>query len=290
MCYTLIDDIPYESKEGIMADRNKRPPVDPELGRKWLQRYEAGESPPRISTNDGFDVRTVRKHIELARQRREMHEARSVVLRNALERHYDDLCKLAQDIDSAIVAERRVSLSMEANPILLALRQHLPRSPLWKNLAKWDDTHEELAKMEEDAKRRLGEEISSDERLGWVAPAGADRVVMGIVDALVFQLKAWAQGWQGIDRKDGLVVEPAEEGLVNVRYGPFHMGKVSQQHIANIREVIVDFEAEITAWPEYENLQRGFAAMEHLKSALRDELAVIILRRVVPGRCKYCPI
>lgn len=273
-----------------MAKRTRKAPVDHELGRKWLQRYEAAESPPKIATNDGFDVRTVRKHIELARHRREMQEARSLVLRNALESHYDDLCKFAQDIDSAIVAGRPVSLSVEANPILLALRQHLPRSPLWKNLAKWNDTHEELAKLEEDAKRRLGEEISSDERLSWVAPAGEDRVVTGIVDALVFQLKAWSRGWQGIDRKDGLVVEPAEEGLVNVRYGFSHMGKVSQQHVANIREVLADFESKITAWPEYENLQKGFAAMERLKSTLKDELVVIILRRIVPGRCKYCPI
>jgi hypothetical protein len=30
--------------------------------------------------------------------------------------------------------------------------------------------------------------------------------------------------------------------------------------------------------------------LKRLKSNIRDELAIITMRRVVPGRCRYCPI
>ncbi len=79
-----------------MRRRTKKPAVRPEVRRQWLRRFEEyGESPPEISKADGYDVRTVRKQIEYAREERELREARAMVLRNDLERHYSDLCEFA---------------------------------------------------------------------------------------------------------------------------------------------------------------------------------------------------
>jgi predicted Zn-ribbon and HTH transcriptional regulator len=44
------------------------------------------------------------------------------------------------------------------------------------------------------------------------------------------------------------------------------------------------------AWEQYQDLKRLYEELKRIKEDLREELAVIMLRRVVPGRCKYCPV
>jgi hypothetical protein len=68
------------------------------------------------------------------------------------------------------------------------------------------------------------------------------------------------------------------------------MDKVKEEHATTIREVLIDFESKITGWEQYGKMQRLFAELERLKLSLRDELTVIKLRRIVSGRCKYCPM
>lgn len=273
-----------------MVKRIKKPPVKPETRSEWLRRYEGGESPTKIADNDDFDVRTVRKHIELARQQREVREARAAVLRNALERHYGDLCDHAEKLDAQIEGESTVALAMESDRLLSALRQHLPRSPLWNNLRKWNQLHEENVRLEDEVKRRLKEEIEPDPKLSVFLRSDERVVIDAISVALAFQIKSWSQGWKGLHVEDDLKTEPAGEGLVNAQYGFAVMDKVKQEHVPYIREALVDFESRVRAWQQYADMKKNVEELKQIKGRLRDELAIITLRRVVPGRCKYCPI
>ena len=54
-----------------MAKRIKMPAIKPETRVEWLKRSELGETPPQIAEADSVDVRTVRKHVELARMERD---------------------------------------------------------------------------------------------------------------------------------------------------------------------------------------------------------------------------
>ena len=49
-------------------------------------------------------------------------------------------------------------------------------------------------------------------------------------------------------------------------------------------------QSRVKDWEEYAAMEKLFMKLLRTKSKLRDELAVITLRRIVPGRCKYCPI
>jgi hypothetical protein len=273
-----------------MAKRIKKPPVKPETRSEWLRRYEGGESPTKIADNDDFDVRTVRKHIELARQEREVREARAAVLRNALERHYGDLCDYAEKLDAQIEGDHTVALAPESDRLLSALRQHLPRSPLWNNLRKWNQLHEENTRLEDEVKRRLKAEIEPDPKLSVFLRSGEPGVVDAISVALTFQVKSWSQGRKGLHVEDDLKTEPAGEGLVDTHYGPAVMDKVKKEHAAHIREALVDFESRVRDWQQYADMKKNAEELKQIKVKLRDELAIITLRRVVPGRCKYCPI
>ncbi|MBA7611805.1 hypothetical protein ES703_19036 [subsurface metagenome] len=81
-----------------------------------------------------------------------------------------------------------------------------------------------------------------------------------------------------------------EEGFVNLRYGFSQMGKVKEEHVRIIRDVLEDWELRIKQWEEYQKLEKSFTELRRVEKNLRDELAVITLRRIVPGRCKYCPL
>jgi len=274
-----------------MGRKSRKPPVKPEVRRAWLRRYEEdGESPPQIATADSFDVRTVRKQIERARQEREVREARSTVLRNAVESHYRDLCKLAEELDAEIKQDKIIPSQLKDGRMCSALREHVPRSPLWKKLGKWNDILEEIANLEDNIREQLREEIKSDPRLNEILAAGEDGVIPGIADALNFQMKSWTREQAGLDIKVNFKVDPAGDGSAKVSYGAFNMGKVKEEHATIIREMLIDFESKITGWELYGKIQRLFTELESLKLSLRDELAIIILRRIVPGRCRYCPL
>jgi hypothetical protein len=264
--------------------------VTSEQRQEWLRRYEAGESAAKIAQSANVDVRTVRRHIDEARQEKEIREARLTVLRSALEQHYSDLVELAKNLDSQVAREERVPTSLRENPMWLALKQHLPRSPLWSYLNKWENMLNELAALENNAKNRLKAEVESRPALSAASSAGMEAAINGIASALVFHMKSAARGSTVLNVDKDLIAEPAGEGLFDIRYGFAEIGRANKEQFEVIRETLKDMESEIVKWEEYSNFQKLFGELDHLKKNLRDELAVIILRRIVPGRCIYCPI
>jgi hypothetical protein len=275
-----------------MAKRTRKPPIKPELRREWLRRNEEnGESPPQIAANDRYDVRTVRKQIELAKQERESREARSLVLCNALERHYDDLRNLAEKLNSQISGLSNVRASQDDDFLEAALRQHLPRSPIWSYLSRLQILHQKSDEQLQRLESTIEQAAKADDRLTPLVTAGLDGVIPGIVAALAFQSKQWSYGNDGLNPKDNLLMEPAGEGL---RYGAFHMGKMDTEHAERykkiVRNVLEDMESNLRSGEAYHDLEKTGAEIRLVSRKLREELAVIRLRRIVPGRCRYCPL
>ncbi|MFC1916976.1 hypothetical protein ACFLX1_02480, partial [Chloroflexota bacterium] len=118
--------------------------------------------------------------------------------------------------------------------------------------------------------------------------------VHGTIAVLIAEAKQWSPGNAGYSLKDSLVMEPAGEGLVNPRFGFSRMGIMEAKHSERcakiVHDVIGDLESRIRDWEDYHNLEKTIAEIRRLGGKLREELAVIRLRRIVPGRCKYCPL
>ncbi len=274
-----------------MAKRIKKPPVKPEQRYEWLKRYEIGETPPKIAEADSFDVRTVRRQIEKAKQEREVKEARTTVLRSALERHYIDLCEFAEKVDSVIAGEGAISQELKHDRMWAALRQHMPRNPLWNYLVTWDNIQQELIILKGDVKERLERDLGSDTRLNKIPDTNRSTVIYGCIAALTFQIEQRSRGGPGINIINNFKVIPTKQkGVVNIEYGAFRMDNIGDRYIKTVKDVLTSWEARVKGWEEYAVLEKLFEKLTKTKSKLQDELAVIILRRVVPGRCKYCPI
>lgn len=279
-----------------MAKRTRKPPIKAEVRREWLRRNEEnGESPPQIAAKDGFDVRTVRKQIELARQERESREARSLVLRNALESHYNDLRSYAEMLNSQIIGAGNVEPSTDSEFIAAALRQHLPRSPIWSYMSKLQNLEQKVEEQQQKVKTAIEQAVKGESRLTPLVNASLNGVIRSIVEALNHQTEQWSQGNPGLNLKDNLLTEPAEEGRVNLYYGPFHiLDSLDMEHSEQYKEIVTTalegLESRLRESEEIRALEKARADIIRLERKLREELAIIRLRRIVPGRCKYCPL
>jgi len=171
-----------------------------------------------------------------------------------------------------------------------ALRQHLPRSPIWGYLKQRESLKERIDQLMREAGMKIEKVVRSDSRLSAGLDASETGVVPGIIVALKFQIEHWAKGDQGLNINDNLILEPAEEKFVNLRYGFAQMGKVNKKHVALISDVIQNGESRIRKWEEFEKLEKSFTELRLVEKNLRQELAVITLKRIVPGRCRYCPL
>jgi hypothetical protein len=274
-----------------MTRRIKKPAVRPELRRDWLRRHEEeGQSPPEIAKKDKYDVRTVRKQIEIERQERERREARSIVLRQALERHYADLCIFAQKLDSHITGETGSLSMIKDEPMWSALWEHIPRSAVWRNLDRWETLRDEVRRADSELNRQLKPWVRRKAPLPFPTPSGEVGLSTGIVDILSAHFKFTAQGETGLDKRTDFRLAATDQETTLMEYGSYTIGRVPNERVAEVKKLVLDLMSEVTTREEHGEMSRLLARLDHVKRELHDELLVIILRRVVPGRCRYCPL
>jgi len=273
-----------------MVKRIKKPPVRPEVARSWLRRYESdGESVPHIARADGYDVRTVRRHLELMRQEREVREAKQTVLRQAMEKHYVDLCSFAKKLKAQFQgdAPSALSVTFTDDPMWRALREHMPRSPLWKDIDRWAKLEEHFRLSLEQLKERIRREAKARTSLEFVSAPHKLGLVEGFTDALVFHLRSLARGDAGL-KGIGYDTRKTESG-VWVHRGAFSIAVISEDGVENVENVFNSLLEEATRWRECLVLLEPTQEFLRVQRNIREELTKIILKRVVTGRCTYCP-
>jgi len=274
--------------------RIKKPNVTPEQRKNWLERYEKNESVPKIAEADGYDERTVRRHIELARQQRETEEARSAVLRNALERHYKDLCGFAESLNSRISGAANVPALQDEDLLEEALRQHIPRSKIWGLLSKWQKLQEEIPELREKLETWTKHAVETNKEVISLTKTGFGGVAKCVADVLNKTSEQWLNGNINYSLKDSQNMEPAGDGLVNPSFGFSHMGEMDKKsairNVEIVREVIAELEPKLRDSEEYCSSEKTTAELGRLGRKLRKELSVIRFRRIVPGRCRFCPL
>jgi hypothetical protein len=278
-----------------MAKRIKKAPIRPEQRRDWLRRQEElEESIPHIALQDGYDVRTVRKAIELARAEREMREARTLVLRNAIEKHYQDLRQYAERMDGEVLGTDNSPPSSDNDFIESALKQHLPRSPIWSLQSKRKALKEREVEQRQRLKQSVENSVGRHSQLTALSMDGLSGVIPGVAAAITAEVDIWTRGDADSSFKDLLVYEPANTGTVNPRFGVAHMGtmdeKTARREMPKVRRALEELETSTRDSVEFRDLAKTLADRKQVERKLRDELAIIRLRRVIPGRCKYCPL
>jgi len=270
-----------------VAKRVKKPAVRPEVRRQWLKRFEEdGESPPQIAKVDNYDVRTVRKQIELGRQEREAREARFAVLRNALEQHYHDLMSFAQKLDSEVI-HSSLPMGAKGDRLWSALHEHWPRSALWKAIDRMERLNEEARAIENRAEERLWNQVGRDSPVGLAAKEGGKGLYR---DGLAGAMRYYLGAEQSLRFSESHISATQQGVLIQIACANWPCALVSADQVTQTKKVIAQLMEAVGRWPEREDLKRTLAERSGVIDTIRDELATITLRRVLPGRCRYCPI
>lgn len=261
--------------------------VDSELRNKWLKRLDEGETPPKIADNDGYDVRTVRKQISIAKQERERHEARSHVLRNALEGHYKDLVAFAGRIELNLDGSLHSisSEKLDQEPMWAALKEHIPRSSIWKGLAQHERIVQDL---------RVLIDKGAHEMVAWLQSEGITATMERSVNEKDLfshfkrQLRERARG-EAPQNKD-IESTPTSDDRVILSHGSFQMFIVPSEKADSTLEVMKQIDFKISTLPQTNEINQLSSRLKSIADKIRQELTVIKYRRIVPGQCRYCPI
>jgi hypothetical protein len=267
--------------------RGRKPAVPYNKRHDWLKRNRSGESPPVIAKSDGYDQRTVRNNLNLARREEEAGEARTAVYREALQSHYADLYGLAARLAKTVESENRVD-EIKNERLCRALRQHLPASKIWPSFEKWDVLLENREKGKKLLENRIGKEIVIIEKAGNML-IERKGFTEGMTKALSFQASQFMRARQGLDANRDIHLEPVDSNNTVGKYGAYIMGQITEEELPVLRKTVEQLELSIINWEEYIFLQETESHLRKLKENLLDDLAVITLRRVVPGSCRYCP-
>ena len=275
-----------------MTKKFKKPMVIPGLARQWLRRYEEeGESPPQIAKADGYDVRTVRKQIDLAREEREIREARAMVLRNALEAHYGDLCSFAQRLAAEISwPPKHISPFLMGERMCQALREHLPRSPIWKGIQRWEQLADQYEVYVGEVEQSVIARVKA-RGMNFAQNLNEAGLARGVGESLVFHVVSLARGHQGL--KDVATFSDKREtdtSLHQVSMGDFGLGLMSPEELAEFRPIYLKLLDNAPGWDKSNQLRQVVLGLQRQSEALHEELATIVFRKVVPGRCRYCPL
>jgi hypothetical protein len=110
----------------------------------------------------------------------------------------------------------------------------------------------------------------------------------GFVDGLIFHLKAVARGWQGLTGMEPELTR-TKDG-VRVKRGAFALALSPEGEADNVNKFFDAIMNEALGWDEYLRLKKDTDDFLRCKRAIENELTTIILRRIIPGKCLYCPI
>jgi len=106
------------------------------------------------------------------------------VLRNALERHYDDLRNYAEMLNSYITGAGNVEPSQDSEFMEAALRQHLPHSPIWSHMSKLRNLKHEVEEQQQKVKILIEQAVKAESRLTPLVSAGLNGIIPSIEKVL----------------------------------------------------------------------------------------------------------
>ena len=90
--------------------------------------------------------------------------------------------------------------------------------------------------------------------------------------------------------EERFTTERVPEDMVRIAWGSWSCATVPLGREQEAKDLVTDLMKRIGQWPECDSMERVLTELTKVMDILREELATIKLRRVVPGRCRYCPL
>ncbi len=249
---------------------------------RWLDEHYRGATIIEIAQRDNRSQRTVTGQIARARQEREQKEVRTGLLRDAYQKHYEDLGAVAEGISDEALGMRDGTLlaNIQGRAALLqgGLREHLPGSPLWKACGDWEYYAKQYFRGLEELRVEIDGAVEEDpatQRDTFMASldfAARETVQGGNLDHMKYERSTTLNGY-GLNW--GLFT--LSDAASNSR----EIDRLVEKHKALVRQ--------ITSSEVARNLADTHGKWEEARLAIRNEVDVLVLRRIILGQCKLCP-
>jgi len=191
----------------------------------------------------------------LAQHEREVRETRLVVLRDALQVHYQDLIKFADRMD-ALVARGDPLMTLQAERLYSALRQHLPRSPLWKSIEDWNKNCDDMEQARSGLRMELTAVMSQDTNLKQ-AFDGGQQDAEGVVDFFLKQSEFWSRAWPGLEIGEAFKTSEVENNRVKLKLGAYSIGMSPNNKITEIKKALVSLRKNLPDRSSFQRLTSG---------------------------------
>ncbi len=211
------------------------------------------------------------------------------MLQGVLEKHHGDLCRLAEELKSAFSKDmpEPVIFGFKDNPLLAALREHMPRVSLWKRINRWEKLALKFQISLEALEDRIRNEATAATTQTFVSRADEPGLSEGLVQALAFHIRSRAGGGEGLSEIEVQTV-PDVAGVV-IQHGAYRIALVARDRGKEILETYQRLTRDSLNWVEVETLSKLVAELMNIRRDICTQLTTVILRRMVPGKCNYCP-
>lgn len=265
--------------------RGRKPAISPYERRRWLEDLEGGKGITEIARAASHDIRTVKRHIEVSRDERQLTQVTHDFLLGRLQQHQKDLLDEVQRLRRAVA--RRPPRPVEPNEphelkIHEALKEHVKRLRLRSVLESYIHAVMEYEKARDGVNKKLSEaeaglvsRLQEKLRYSWT-PSVVETLEHGA------PLRGSSARPYLENKESSGTYRPSwgEYSLTSFPVSEAGMRTIFEAH----RKLLALAEAYVPIFEDHLKMLRERATQ------LIDELDVLALRRLVPGRCRYCPV
>ena len=309
-----------------MPMKSKIPSV---VRRGWLERYESGERQDDIAKKDKVNPRTVRDHLERARQERDFESAQREHLREALRAHQDDMLELIGRVnlaaevpplgstpassldhifeDSASATQvvtvpthpletsarpgedrnpspREIHLADEGTRLWRALKEHLGKDRLWRDIGDWKRSLLDEVEAREALSRAITEKAEATFGLPVNRTSREPRLTTTLVRLIDVEVTKRALGEPASDLTSRLQADGERlDDPITSTYLAEHVAEP-----ARVKDGLPLMIEELVASPEAERAAQTHRDLQHRSRKVRETAEEYILLHHIRGRCSLC--
>jgi uncharacterized protein YneR len=170
------------------------------------------------------------------------------------------------------------------------LNDSFTRAPIWKLENKRESLLRTIGERERGLKEKVEKESSKLPLVKEFEKVGETQATENLKGAFFFQGKAFGKEEIGLNTRENLRITAKVGGMSEVSYGFAQLGEIRPEHAQKLKGTFESFEEKMNDWVEVSDLRKLNTELKKIDQELKDELALITHRRVVPGRCKFCPV
>ena len=292
--------------------RKKRVVIGKDQRMQWLGKFERGATAAMIAQQENVDIRTARTQIEKARGERLAEAVQRDLLTTVLKKHHEELIEYLRQARELLSDwnNREVLFNSRENPIATVLKEHIPKSSIWDDLNKWNKALENYDEIKDEV-YELVEKKARELKLPFVVGLGKSGLQNVARDTVMEELCRWVQGSEELRTKtqtiskewgrgsasrdkDTVIVGRQIPSKLSETFGvgfavgyasPGKEGELEKKYLTVLETVEEAFQGE-----KLEKLKKVLLERDKIQESLQGELDILILKGMVPGHCRACPI